>query len=275
MSNLKTCISYYGGKQNMVKDILPLIPKHQQYVEPFFGGGAVFFAKKPSPHEVINDTLDCAITFYRVLKTRFPELQSMIQATLHSESEYKRAKELLNSEDDLLKAWAFWVQTQMSFSSKLSMGFAFGNQDSSGNMPCRKTKNQRNNFTEKYSDRLERTEIFCRDALEIIKLKDTPDTFFYIDPPYVSSDCGHYKGYTIDDFAQLLELLATIKGKFLLSSYPESVLMEYRELHGWNFQDKTDRISVSGKQTQGKTKTECLTFNYEPEIKQSEIFLNV
>jgi len=106
--SLVSPISYYGGKLNMVKDILPLIPPHTQYVEPFFGGGAVFFAKKPSPHEVINDKLDCAITFYRVLKTRFPELQSMIQATLHSESEYKRAKELLNSEDDLLKAWAFW-----------------------------------------------------------------------------------------------------------------------------------------------------------------------
>lgn len=247
----------------MAPDILALIPTHQQYVEPFFGGGAVFFAKKPSPHEVINDTLDCAITFYRVLKTRFPELQSMIQATLHSESEYKRAKDLLNSEDDLLKAWAFWVQTQMSFCKIMSQGFGQGVKSKTQNWAS-EGKTKRDNFTDKYSKRLERTEIFCRDALEIIKLKDTPDTFFYIDPPYVSSDCGHYKGYTIDDFAQLLELLATIKGKFLLSSYPEQILMEYRDKHGWNFQDKIDRVSVSGKGTKGKTKTECLTFNYPP-----------
>ena len=264
-------ISYYGGKSNMVNSILPLFPNHQQYVEPFFGGGAVFFAKKPSPHEVINDTLDCAITFYRVLKTRFPELQSMIQATLHSESEYKRAKELLNSDDDLLKAWAFWVQSTMSFSHKLTHGFAFGMKSETANMGVN-TKNKRDNFTDKYSKRLERIEIFCRDALEIIKLKDTPDTFFYIDPPYVSSDCGHYKGYTIDDFAQLLELLATIKGKFLLSSYPEQILMAFRENFGWSFQDKVDRVSVSGKGTKGKTKTECLTFNYEPEIMQGDLW---
>ena len=126
---MKTPISYYGGKQNMVNSILPLFPNHQQYVEPFFGGGAVFFAKNPSPHEVINDKLDCAITFYRVLKTRFPELQSMIQATLHSESEHKRTKELLASEDDLSKAWAFWVQTNMSFSKGIGKGFAFCNDD--------------------------------------------------------------------------------------------------------------------------------------------------
>jgi len=269
---LTTCVSYYGGKINMVKDILPLIPKHQQYVEPFFGGGAVFFAKRPSPHEVINDTLDCAITFYRVLKTRFPELQSMIQATLHSESEHKRAKEWLNSEDDLLKAWAFWVQCNMSFGKQVLNGFAFGIKSPTQNSAC-ETKSKRDAFVKKYTERLERTEIFCRDALDIIKLKDTPDTFFYVDPPYVSSDCGHYKGYTIDDFAQLLELLATLKGKFLLSSYPEPMLSEYRDKHNWNFQDKIDRVSVSGKGTQGKTKTECLTFNYQaPCGQQQDLF---
>ena len=268
-------ISYYGGKANMVNSILPLIPKHQQYVEPFFGDGAVFFAKKPSPHEVINDTLDCAITFYRVLKTRFPELQSMIQATLHSESEYKRAKELLASEDDLLKAWAFWVQCNMSFSYGLSNGFAHSNakkgRKNAGLQPIT-SKNKRDNFKVNYSKRLERTEIFCRDALDIIKLKDTPDTFFYIDPPYVSSDCGHYKGYTTEHFTELLDYLATCKGKFLLSSYPEQILMEYRDKYGWNFQDKIDRVSVSGKDTKGKTKTECLTFNYELEIMQQDLF---
>lgn len=34
-------ISYYGGKQIMAKHILPLIPPHRIYTEPFFGGGAI------------------------------------------------------------------------------------------------------------------------------------------------------------------------------------------------------------------------------------------
>ena len=42
---MKTPISYYGGKQAMLKTILPLIPEHQIYCEPFFCGGAVFWAK--------------------------------------------------------------------------------------------------------------------------------------------------------------------------------------------------------------------------------------
>ena len=59
----RTPIAYYGGKLNMLKHILPMFPEHKIYVEPFFGGGAVFFAKQPSPVEVINDTFDLAIIF--------------------------------------------------------------------------------------------------------------------------------------------------------------------------------------------------------------------
>ncbi len=44
--NLKTPITYYGGKQRMLKYILPLIPKHNVYTECFAGGLAVFFAKQ-------------------------------------------------------------------------------------------------------------------------------------------------------------------------------------------------------------------------------------
>ena len=42
----KTPITYYGGKLNLIKQILPLIPKHRIYTEAFFGGGAIFFAKE-------------------------------------------------------------------------------------------------------------------------------------------------------------------------------------------------------------------------------------
>ena len=48
MAIMKTPISYYGGKQSMLKHILPLIPPHQLYTEAFCGGAAVLFAKRPA-----------------------------------------------------------------------------------------------------------------------------------------------------------------------------------------------------------------------------------
>ena len=48
MARLKTPISYYGGKQMLLKHILPLIPEHTLYTEAFCGGCAVLFAKPPA-----------------------------------------------------------------------------------------------------------------------------------------------------------------------------------------------------------------------------------
>lgn len=256
---MKTPISYYGGKQRLVPEILPLIPKHTQYVEPFCGGAAVFWAKQPSPHEVINDLDGRVVNFYRVLQTRFAELQSMIRGTLHSEAEYYRAKEVLQNEqsDSVERAWAFWVQTNMSFGMKIGAGFGF---DSDGRTAL-STARKRTEFGA-YKGRLEQVEVFGRDAVELIKLKDSPTTFFYIDPPYVSSKCGHYKGYTSADFQRLLDTLSGIQGKFLLSSYPEPELLTARAAYGWQTKDIEAAVAVSGKRQGRKEKTECLTFNY-------------
>lgn len=65
---MRTPITYYGGKQTLLKHILPLIPKHTIYTEAFCGGAAVFFAKKPAEAEVINDINQDLVNFYNTLQ---------------------------------------------------------------------------------------------------------------------------------------------------------------------------------------------------------------
>jgi len=84
----------------------------------------------------------------------------------------------------------------------------------------------------------------------------------FIDPPYVSSVQGSYAGYTHGDFVELLDTLKNIKGKFLLSSYPESVLLEYREKYNWFVNDEQMMVTVNNKSSRKKKKIECLTANY-------------
>ncbi|MEJ5328486.1 MAG: DNA adenine methylase, partial [Candidatus Bathyarchaeia archaeon] len=70
---MKPPFSYYGGKQKFSSKIIPLIPKHTVYAEPFCGSAAVFF-KKPFPsvkdrgnyREAINDTNEWLVNFFRV-----------------------------------------------------------------------------------------------------------------------------------------------------------------------------------------------------------------
>lgn len=273
--------NYYGGKVNMLPHLLPLLPNVKQYCEVFAGGASLFWAKKPSRNEVLNDMNGNITNFYWQLKTNFTELQKLIQATLHSEIHYNRSYEILKNYQatelgenaisiysDVERAWALWAQTQLTFSHIIFGGYAFGTTGMGLG-----TTNKRDAFTEKLSLRLRNTEIFNRDALEIIDLKDhEEETIFYIDPPYISSNQGHYKGYTKENFIALLEKLKTIKSKFILSSYPEPELMEYRKKCGWKSKDVPQVVSVTGKRDEPLMKLECITFNYEPPNAQIGMF---
>ena len=256
---MKTPITYYGGKQRMLKHILPLIPKHVLYCEPFAGGAAVFFAKEPSDIEVINDTNRMVVNFYTHVQTNFEELQNRIQSTLLSRSCHQDAWVMYNFQhlfSDLELAWAFWVLTQQGFCGQISDTWGF----SAATAKTEKTlKNKREAFLEVYKQRLSTVQVECRDALKVIKSRDKDSSFFYIDPPYFNSDMAHYGGYSEQDFTNLLDLLSTIKGKFLLSSYPSGILTDFTERLGWKTVEIEQSIAVSNK---GKRKVEVLTMNY-------------
>lgn len=265
---LKTPITYYGGKQQMLRHILPKIPPHHTYVEPFFGGGSVFWGKPPSAAEVVNDISNRLITFYKVLKYDLDELQTQIDETFHSraqhretDGEYKSGVSASGDEEirDVLRmAWAVWVQTNMSFSSVIGGGFGY---DKYGKCAL-KIFNKKHLLCQAYQERLKFVTIESYDVLKVMRAYDTPDTFFYLDPPYVSSDQGMYKGYGEADFVKLLDACAGLKGKFLLSSYPEPVLLEYRQTHGWQTEDHQKTLAVDGRRKEARTKVECLTWNY-------------
>ncbi len=125
-------------------------------------------------------------------------------------------------------------------------------------------------FDTKFVDRLDRVQIFCRDALSVIANTDSDSSFFFIDPPYYNADMGHYDGYTEEQFIELLELLSKVKGKFLLTTYPSDILKEYTEKFGWNTIE--NKMFLSASNTPGKMKTEVFTLNYKPPVEQQELF---
>jgi DNA-cytosine methyltransferase len=256
----KTPITYYGGKQRLVSLILSLIPGHKLYCEPFVGGAAVFFAKEPSNMEVINDLNGEVVNFYRVCHSDFKKLEKLVQSTPHSRQVHRETQEILKSADKfdpLKRAWAFWVQTNMSFSSRIFGGYAY---ERNSNGTLKRFVNKKLAFTEVITERLDMVDIENNDALQVIRSRDSPDSFFYCDPPYFNSDMGHYKGYTEEDFTNLLDVLCEIKGKFLLSSYPSAILDRYTKKHKWHTLTKQTGVAVT-KQT-NKVKTEVLTANY-------------
>lgn len=261
---MKPPITYYGGKQKLIKHLLPLIPEHNLYAEPFFGGGALFWAKEPSNVEVINDTNRELINFYEVIKRDFNALQGMIKATLHSRTLHQDANVITNNPHlftSVQRAWAIWVLASQSFSSMLNGSWGY---DIKKGSTSKNIHNKRIRFEDIYQERLSLVQIESTDAIRIIKRRDRDSTFFYCDPPYYNSDCGHYDGYSLEDYTQLLETLSEIKGKFILSSYPSEVLNKFVQEHGWYQKEIIQRVSVNhGSGKNAKRKTEVITANFE------------
>lgn len=274
----KTPISYYGGKQRLVPKLLPLIPDHKQYVEPLCGGAALFWAKEPSTHEVLNDADQRVINFWEVVQDArlFAQLAPRIATVLNAEHYHQRAAAILRAplgrtaRSKVAYAWAFWVQANMSFSSRLLGGWGFGCNTADAGSEATSLANRRAAFSQKLQQRLTNVDIFSRDAVDVIGKHNRPDVFMYLDPPYPDSDCGHYATRR-DVFERVLDVLPTLKCKWLLSSYPSERLDLLREAHSWHRDDEEMKLSVSGKLNAGKIKTECLTWNYS--IQQEPIGL--
>lgn len=260
---MKTPINYYGGKQQLVPTILPLIPEHTTYNEPFFGGGAIFFAKKPAKVEIINDINKNVVNFYKVAKRQFKQLKAEIDVTLHSEEQYMEARAIYlaaeaEKQTDVLRAWALFVLSHQTYLSVLTNTWKCS---ATRNMAI-SFKNKKEQFDETYVKRLENTQIFCRDALRCIRNADTPETFHLLDPPYIDTDLGHYKGYTHEQYRNLLDAAQDIEGKFILTSFQSDILKDYTERNGW-FQIEKEMPKAASRK-EGAKKIEVITMNYQP-----------
>lgn len=257
---LKPPISYWGGKQMLLPKILPIIPPHKKYVEPFLGGGAVFWSKEPSQIEVINDVNGQVHNFYEVLKLKFGKLQNLIKSKSFSRLNHDHARVIYNNPELFSKtkrAWAvFYLANTSIYSNLLNQQSAPG-QD---NKSVQSYNNKVLRLDSTFENRLKNVYLESRDALYVISRHDSVDTFLFIDPPYFNADMRHYSGYSESDFRALLELLLNIEGKFLLTCYPSAVIDEFVLKGNWKV-TKHDLNLVAGSK-KGSRKTEVFVTNY-------------
>lgn len=86
---------------------------------------------------------------------------------------------------------------------------------------------------------------------------------------------GHYDGYTEEDFEKLLKTCEKLEGKFMLTTFPSSILEKYRKRNKWyQFQLKMMSSAKTGNHKTGKEafKIEVFTMNYKPSKKMISMF---
>ena len=99
---MKPLIKWPGGKSSEISTIEKYIPKHNRYIEPFFGGGALFFHLKPNT-AAINDISSSLIEYYSLIKAQDKELYKLLMCYNNSFANIIKVCE--NNYSDILKIY--------------------------------------------------------------------------------------------------------------------------------------------------------------------------
>lgn len=206
---LKPAISWPGGKRRLVKHIVPQIPAHTCYVEPFAGGLAVLCAKPRSKVEVINDLHDDLINFYRCVRFHAAALLEELRMALRSRTEFK---DYLTQPGitDIQRATRWFFRNRSCFGSNVR---SFGTSA----LTTAVAVNGWNESILKLKERLDRVTIESVDWKRCVTLYDRPTTFFFIDPPYTTGDCGTYSPWTIAEVKEMRAVLDSLKGSWMVT----------------------------------------------------------
>jgi DNA adenine methylase len=260
-------LKWHGGKHYLASWILSHFPAREaytHYAEPYAGGLSVLFAHDPEgKSETVNDVNGELVNFWRVLASLkdFDEFARIMQAVplsqvpiveRHSKSQVGRAAE-------------FFVRYRQS---RQGLGKDY-------TTPTRRTRRGMNEQVSAWlsavdglpeaHQRLRRVELRNKSAIDFILTYDHANAMFYCDPPYLHETRVTTSDYeyemTPKDHQELLDCLATIEGKFLLSGYDSEMYREAAAKHGWPSVSKEIDNKASGRKSKEK-KTEWLWMNY-------------
>ena len=209
-STLKSPIWWVGGKSKLSKEIIELFPDHKHYVEVFWWGLSVLFAKEPSKIETINDINKELINLWDVIKNYPQSLSHYLNQLFVSRVIFNNIKlRKYTPRNHIEKAAYFYYLISQSFWSKWD-NFAMSSKS------WRKPKNLWKSFT-KWTDRLKFVTVENMSFEELVKKYDKEETFFYLDPPYFNYESYYSSWFKKDQHILLRDTLKNIKGKFLLS----------------------------------------------------------
>lgn len=196
-----------AGKKQLVKQLVPLIPDHHTYVEPFIGSGAVFFGKARTPREVINDLnpkISQAFTDLKGLtSSELADLQG--RKWVGKRSLYLK---LLKSEPQsrVDRLYKFMYVSIFSYGHKWGAGFNPG------------AEGQRTGLANRLPDANERMRgVIVRNGtyVPLMRQFDGPRSFFFLDPPYAGTNVN--VGESKFDEVEFRKILDGLSGRFLVT----------------------------------------------------------
>lgn len=245
---LKPLTARVGGKvllkKKLVNEFFPPPTSYTTYVEPFVGGGSVYFFKQKDNHkEVVND-IDPDI--YEMFKGFQTYDGDTIAKAVNGDYTKKEFEKLRDAEptSDFDKFIKTFLMYRLSFFGR---GKTFG-------------KPRIHSSFSDYKERLKGTTILNKDYKDVIKKYDGKNTFFYLDPPVRESTGKYY--FPAINVEELVRVLNKIKGKFLLSWADTKIKKDlFKDFNIYTV--KTKYVGEKTKGSQSKQVREYIITNYD------------
>jgi len=235
----RALLKYFGGKWAIAPWILPYLPPHRVYVEPFGGAASILLRKPRSRIEIYNDLDEEIVNIFRVVQDPImcQQLIRRLRRTPYSRREFELAFQA--SHNAIIRAQRAITRSYQSFHHESLFN---PRKRTFGDALHRSGGDGRSHGWVNYpralvtiSNRLRGVVIDCQPALKVIRAQDASDTLFFVDPPYMPSTrskSGYRHEMTEDEHFMLLETLRAAQGFVVLAGYPSSLYD--RMLHDWH-----------------------------------------
>lgn len=285
---------YIGGKAHHVKWLDPLFPNDAKtFVEVFGGAGWVSVKSQrilSATQRVYNDFNPLLANVFECFRRDPAAVLAAMNARPKSDlALYKQYQQELFGQLDWstvvlgdveLAVKYLYLQTQVFAGTPLSTTNVpyFTETKAGGKYPSKYDTLKKKLNNTKITDRL--TAITCveqMDCVDVIKKYDSPDTFFYVDPPYYNMEFYYSKDFPREKHQELATTLSQIKGKFALSYYDFDDLRQFypEDRFHWHRQSvyRSAATRSGNKEDYSKTSkgTEILIMNYDPAVYKAPV----
>ena len=238
-----------GNKRAMADKIWCHFPKHDLYIEPFFGAGGMFFSKPKAKYNILNDLDEEVYNLFIMIQRRWEDLYDCLFFTpIHEKlfEEWKHSKPL----DPVWRAVRFLVVSNFSYLGKMeTLSF-----------PSRNTKKLALQRLRKVYEQIYDVDFMCTDFREVfrkIESKNREMAFVYCDPPYLDTENNYSSGFTEEDSEDLFDTLEKSGIKWAMSEFDHPFILDHAEERNLKVIEIGERKNLKNR------RMELLVLNYD------------
>ncbi len=197
---VKPILKWAGGKTQLIAHLLPFVPERfGTYIEPFVGGGALFFALQPV-RAILSDSNPELVNLYRQVASNVDAVIDCLKCYRNTRDDYYEVRS-----QDWQRLAPFEAAARMIYLNRTCFnGLYRVNRKGEFNVPYGRYSNPRicdEVNLRAASEVLKRADILCGDFAEVLDVRAQPGDFVFLDPPYIPvGKWGDFKRYTKEQF---------------------------------------------------------------------------